>query len=271
MKASAPASSANLGPGFDALALALDIRCEVTVEASDAWEFPETDRNGFLGRAAARVSDRPLRVEVASDIPVGRGLGSSAALLAALTLAVTRLRGEDDDLPAIYRVVSELEEHADNAAAAVFGGCVYAASDRVHQLEVHSSWSVVVAVPDDTLSTPAARRALPDSVPFGVAVRTSSRAIRLVEALRLGDVDLMAGIGADELHEPTRAALRPVTGELLAAGRTAGAPFVAVSGSGPSVVAVVTADTIGPVQSALAEVVGSGLILSPGVAEEGVR
>lgn len=271
MRASAPASAANLGPGFDALALALDIRCEVSVSAADEWALPGADEDGLLEEAATRLSDRPLRVHVESEIPVGRGLGSSAALLSALALAIARLQGDSEDPHSIFRTVAEIEEHADNAAAAVFGGCVLVGGNRVHQLELHESWSLVVAVPDVTLSTAEARRALPAAVPFDVAVRTGARAIRLVEALRTGNVELMREIGADELHEPTRIALRPLVGDLLSAGRAGGAPLVAISGSGPSVVAIVDAESSEAVEAALADAMDSGVVLRPGVARQGVR
>lgn len=269
MKGSAPASSANLGPGFDSLALALDLRCEVDVDASPEWEVAD-DPDGFVRSAAERISSEPLRIRIRSDIPLGKGLGSSAAVLAALETAVHRLREEPEDLRVVFEAVSAAEGHPDNAAAAVYGGLVLTGPGVVHRMEMHPSLSVVVAVPDDTLSTRDAREALPDSVAFGVASRTSGRAIRLVEGLRTGNVDLLSAIGRDELHEPSRVALRPVIGQLLEEAAAAGSPFVAISGAGPSVLAIVTDDTRGGVSQALQEAVGDGSVIRPAVSVQGV-
>lgn len=270
MKASAPASSANLGPGFDSLAVALDLRCEVTVSNSNRWEITD-DPGGFLRSAAERVSANPLRVEVDSEIPVGRGLGSSAAVLAALELAVARLDGKPDDLHRVFQAVASAEGHPDNAAAAVYGGLVLAGPDGVHRLELHSSLSILVAVPEASLATEEARDILPATVPFAVAAEAARRAMRLVEALRTANITLLAGVGRDELHEPHRVRLRPLIGDLLEAAEGAGAPFAAISGSGPAVVAVVTAEAQEAVVRALQHAVGSGSVLNPGVSADGVR
>ena len=268
MKASAPASSANLGAGFDALALALDLMCEVEVEAGDSWDIAG-DPDGFVRAAAERFSPHPLRIRVASDIPLGKGLGSSAAVLAALGTAITRLQGGPDDRGRVFDAVAAIEGHPDNAAAAVYGGLVLAHGGGIHRLEVHPSLSVIVAVPDVSLPTGEARRVLPSEVPFGAAVRTSARAMCLIEGLRTGDTDLLSAIGRDELHEPYRVSLRPVIGRLLEAASRAGSPFTAISGAGPAVLAVVT-DATGPaVADALGEIVGR--VFSPSIAVEGVR
>jgi homoserine kinase len=269
MKASAPASSANLGPGFDSLALALDLRCEVDVEAGSEWEVAD-DPDGFVRSAAERISPHPLRVRVRSDIPRGKGLGSSAAVLAALETAVRRLQGEPEDPRAVFEAVSAAEGHPDNAAATVYGGLVLAGAGRVRHLDLHPSLLVVVAVPENVLPTGEARGVLPPQVPFDVAARTADRAIRLIEGLRTGMIELLQEIGRDELHEPHRVALRPETGRLLDAADAAGAPFAAISGAGPSVLAIVTEGTGDRVARAFAELVGMDSVLIPGVARQGV-
>ena len=268
MKASAPASSANLGPGFDCLALALDLRCTVEVSAGFDWSVGPGDPGGFVEAAARRLSREPLAVELTSEIPVGRGLGSSAAVLTALTLAIWRHQGKPDDQQSLFQFVARAEGHPDNAAAAVYGGLAYSDSGRTRQLELHESWRPVVAVPDGALSTPEARAALPGSVPCEVAALTAARLVRLVEGLRTGDVGLLRSIEADELHEPHRIALRPALGGLLAAARAAGAPFAAISGSGPSVIALTTDDEFESVAAALGAI-ESVEVLAPAVAVSG--
>lgn len=268
MKASAPASSANLGPGFDCLALALDVRCEVEVAAGAAGVLTP-DPDGFVARWAQRLTDAPLEIRVTSDIPVGRGLGSSAALVTALTAAVHAHQGRTADRNELFDLVAASEGHPDNAGAAVFGGLIHAGSDGVHPLEIHESWLPVVGVPEVTLATDEARRHLPETVPLAVASRTAARVALLVEALRTGDSELMAAVTPDELHEPHRIALRPVIGELMAASRSGGAAYCAVSGSGPSVLAFATAATVDRVVQAL-EDAGAARVLTPHVDRVGV-
>lgn len=268
MRASAPASSANLGPGFDCLALALDLRCEVSVEKSDGWQVHPDDPTGSIESAARTMSADPLTITIDSDIPIGRGLGSSAAVRAALAAAVGRLAGTSVDLEALYSVVAAQEGHPDNAAAAVFGGLVLAGPETVHRLELHPSFSAVVAVPDETLPTSEARSSLPAMVPFGVAAHTSRRAIALIEGLRTGNLELLDGMGGDELHEPHRVAIRPVIGQLLDAARRAGAPAAFISGAGPSVLALVTDQTRPGVVTAFEEL-GTNVLI-PKIAPHGV-
>lgn len=269
MKASAPASSANLGPGFDCLALALDLRCEVTVQVSSEWRVAPEDPDGIVESAARQLRSEPLSVLIDSDIPIGRGLGSSAAVLSALAAAIQRLDGGVENGEAVFEFVAAQEGHVDNAAAAVFGGLVHAGPHGVYPLEIHASWQPVVAVPDETLPTSEARVALPEDVPLGVASRTASRMARLIEALRTGDSDLLRTLEPDELHEPYRIALRPVIGELMGAARSTGVPFVAISGAGPSVIALTTDVSADRITQAF-EAVGAR-VLVPRVALEGVR
>ena len=269
MKASAPASSANLGAGFDCLALALDLRCSVTVEPNDQWAVSPAEADGFVRAAAQQLHERPLAISIESEIPVGRGLGSSAAVLAALTAAIGRLGGGEDDLNAIFESTAAREGHPDNAAAAVFGGLMLSGPNGVHRLDVHDSIHPVIAVPDVTLPTSEARAVLPDTVPFGVVVRSGSRLLRLVEGLRTGEAELLRTIGPDELHEPYRIALRPIIGELMSAARSAGASFVAMSGAGPSVIALTDKSNVSEIRRAF-ESVPSTRVLAPRIASEGV-
>ena len=271
MRATAPASTANLGPGFDVLALALDIRCTVSVESADEFQVLSPDPDGFVAAVTRQLTEDPVSVTVDSSIPAGKGLGSSAAITAALGAAIARLHGAEPVHDNLFELVADIEGHPDNAAAAVYGGLVATDGDQAHLLDLDPDLRVLVAVPDITLPTEEARAALPSKIAFSVAARTASRAIRLIEGLRQGDHDLLRSIGPDELHEPYRIEIRPIIGDLLDAALGAGALFSAMSGAGPSVVAIVAQPQETQVMSALSEAVGSGVVLSPQVALTGVE
>jgi homoserine kinase len=274
--ASAPASSANLGPGFDVLALALSPRCRVSVELAEGWEVvgPEGTEDEGLQALVWGVAGAapPHRVEVTSDIPIGRGLGSSAALRVAAAAALEASSGEVR-LDRVFRTAAAAEGHSDNAAAAVHGGLVAVGPlGEVRRLAIHPSLTVVVAVPDATLSTAAARAVLSAEVSRGVAVRTVARVAFLVEGLRTADPDAFREAAGDEIHEVPRRHLSPLSFQLGFAARAAGALHASWSGAGPSVLAITTEDRRDAVHTAMEEALaGAGTMLRPLIEREGVR
>jgi homoserine kinase len=274
--ASAPASSANLGPGFDVLALALSPRCRVTAELAEGWEVagPDGAADEALEALVWGVAGAapPHRVEVTSDIPIGKGLGSSAALRVAVAAALETSSGEMR-LERVFRNAAQAEGHPDNAAAAVYGGLVaVGALGAVRRLAMHASLVVVVAVPDAVLATGEARSVLPAEVSRGVAVRTAARIAFLVEGLRTADPEAFREAAGDEIHENPRRHLSPLSFRLGYAARAAGALHAAWSGAGPSVLAVTTEDRRDAVQVAMEEALaGSGIVLCPGIDRDGVR
>lgn len=274
LTASAPASSANLGPGFDVLALALALRCRVTVEQSEGWELAGAAQDEQLQSLVWEVAGAspPHRVEVSSDIPMGRGLGSSAALRAAVAAALEASVGELR-LDRVFRTVAAVEGHPDNAAAAVFGGLVAVGPvGEVRRLAMHPSLVVVVALPDAVLPTAQARSVLSAEVSRGVAVRTAARVAFLVEGLRTADPEAFREAAGDEIHEAPRRHLSPVSHHLAIAARAAGALHAAWSGAGPAVLAICTEERRDAVTVALGEVLGgSGEVISPAIDREGVR
>ncbi len=208
-------------------------------------------------------------MRIDSDIPIGRGLGSSAAVLVATAAAITG-EAERDDL---FEAATEVEGHADNVAAAVFGGLVAVGADgSVHRLAVHPSLQLVVAVPDEVLSTAEAREVLPSEVSRQVAVRSAARLAMLIEGLRTADpVSLSAALG-DEMHEAPRRSITETPARLIAAALGAGAVYAAWSGAGPSVIGFVLGDSIDPVAAALkASLGGRGSVLELVIDREGVR
>lgn len=260
-----PATSANLGPGFDALGLALDLYDDVVVRVTDepgltvdvagmgAASVPRNARHLVVRSMRATfklLGGAPPGLEVvcANRIPHGRGLGSSAAAIVAGVVAARGLVANgnermDDD--AVLAHASELEGHPDNVAACLFGGLTIAWNDadgaRAVKVPTSNALAPVVFVPGSSSSTKATRKLLPESVPHADAVANAARSALLVEALRAHPEDLMAAT-EDRLHQPYRAEAMPRTASLVAELREAGIPAV-VSGAGPTVLALTTSAT----------------------------
>lgn len=252
-----PATSANLGPGFDSLGLALDLHdvvlarvvdrgLSVDVAGEGAADVPRDEKHLVVRAMRAtftRLGGQPPGLEVvcANRIPHGRGLGSSAAAIVAGVVAAGSLvlgSLSDDDALAL---ATKLEGHPDNVAACLLGGATLAWSDgerpRAVRLGLHPDITTVVFVPTGTLQpTRAARRLLPASVPHALAARTAARAGLLVHALATHP-ELLASAAGDELHEPFRLAVQPDSAGLVHRLRTAGVAAV-LSGSGPTVLAL---------------------------------
>lgn len=273
-EASAPASSANLGPGYDTLALALDLRCRVAATPAAQWSIVHHGPERYEGLhgedailfAARRMSERPLALEVWNHIPLCRGLGSSAAALAAGFMAAGRAAGADPTQDDIFDLVAEIEGHPDNAAAAAYGGLVGFSEGRVLELELSDRWRIVAGVPGDHLPTSDARKVVPEHVEMAVVSRSLGRTVALVEGLRTGDEAVLAAAGGDELHEQPRASLNPLADRMSEAARKAGAAHACWSGAGPSVLAFTIDVHRQAVQSAIDEVLGDdghALALAP--------
>ncbi|MGA7269954.1 MAG: homoserine kinase [Acidimicrobiia bacterium] len=277
-EASAPASSANLGPGFDVIALALGLRCRVMAEPADEWSIdhgegqqPDSDSDDAVLAAARRAlgEDHPVAMKVDNEIPIGRGLGSSAAAIAAGSAAALLAMGEGADPDHVFELTASMEGHPDNAAAAVYGGLVLVpAEGRPRRLPIHPGLQPVVAVPAEVFFTAEARRAVPGSVKRDVAIRTGSRIAALVAGLITGDAQLLAAAHGDEIHEGPRSQVHPETARLVQRARSAGALHAAWSGSGPSVIAIVESGEESRVTDALT--VPGIRVFTPEVATEGL-
>jgi homoserine kinase len=256
-----PATSANLGPGFDSFGLALDLCNEVSIdteaEPGVTWEGEgadelATDGSDMVSAAISRVGSfhglepPPLRLHGVNAIPLERGLGSSsAAAVAGVVLASRLFRGSIDELDptvghdphTVARLAGEIEGHPDNAAPAAFGGFTIATADgAVRRLDPHPDLRPVVLVPMGVrLPTAEARRSLPPSVPMEDAIFNAAHAALMVEAVTL-DPSRIADALHDRLHQRVRLALVPAVKELFDALWSTRVP-VCVSGAGPSLLA----------------------------------
>ncbi len=263
-----PASSANLGPGFDALGLALSLYDEATITlrpdsevvvdiaGMGADSLPRGERHLLLSslrRAAEHFGGQVdgVEIRVRNAIPQGRGLGSSAATITAgVAAAAMLISGQDSlDRASVLALAAQIEGHPDNVAACVYGGLTIswqgAGGASAVALAVHPNIQPVLYVPDSELSTDLARGLLPASVPHADAAFTAGRSALLIYALTLAP-RLLLEATEERLHQSYRAAAMPDTTSLLESLRLAGIAAV-VSGAGPSVLALrVTGSATGP-------------------------
>jgi len=275
--ATAPASSGNLGAGFDALALAVDLWCRCEAERSDDWWIEQegtrarAPHSDLVVRAVQHaVGDRPMTLRIGNDIPRSRGLGSSSAVTAAAAASAMRAVGIEPTDQGLFEIVSALEGHPDNAAATVYGGLVIAYDGVVGRLTIAPELRVVLAIPDLRLSTHQARAALPGAVRHQVAARSVARVGMLLEGLRTGDPAMLDKATGDELHELPRRSLSPLTGRLIEAARAGGALHAAWSGAGPTVIAFATDATRSQVEATLSATLGDeGVTMLPAISDRG--
>ena len=233
-----PASSANLGPGFDAFAAALSLHMELEVEETGSFSVETdlqiaTDRRNLAVRGFAKLHapDR-FTFRIRSNIPLSGGLGTSAAAYVAGLMAADHLFELDADL---LGLATALEGHPDNVAAALLGGFVICADGAATRFDIPAGLEAVLVVPHEPVRTKEARAALPDVVPMADAVYNVGHASLLTLGLARGDWDLVArGLG-DRLHQPHRTHLYPRSAQVVEHAREIGALGATISGAGPTV------------------------------------
>ena len=236
-----PASTANLGPGYDSFGAALSIHLSLEVEETGGGLRVETDipgvpadRSNLVVRAfeALRPADG-LTFRMVSDIPVSAGLGSSAAAIVAGLVAADHMY--ELDAP-IFDLAAELEGHPDNVAAALYGGFVICArGEPPHRFEPRAGLEGVIVTPPDLVPTAEARAALPAEVPMEDAVHNIAHASLLVLGLSTGDLSLVARGMGDRIHQPRRAHLYARSMDLVRRAGEFGAVGATISGAGPTV------------------------------------
>ena len=254
---SVPASTSNLGPGFDCLGMALALHNRLTISSvEDGLEVTirgegqgslSTDDSNLVVRAARRLFEEigrdpgGLRIQQENGIPVASGLGSSASAVVGGLLAANALAGKPLERPALLSLAMDMEGHPDNAVPALYGGLTLVIQDGqrliVEPVEV-PPMKLVVVLPKYRLSTADARAALPETVSMGDAIFNASRLAALVRALAAGDYERLGVATQDRLHQPYRLPLVPGMANAFEAALAAGASAVALSGAGPSVVAL---------------------------------
>jgi homoserine kinase len=262
-RARVPATSANLGPGFDALGIALSLYAWIEMAPADETsvallgartEGLPSDKSNLLYGIAQRVFDEAgvkvpeLEIAFAGDIPLTRGLGSSAAAIAGALGAANALIGDALPRDELFRIATSIEGHPDNVGPAIYGGIVSAVWDgerAAHiRLDAPPSLTTLVAIPTYELETKKARAALPDSYSRADAVFNLSRAALLTAALATGNLDVLRHTLDDRLHQPYRAPLVPGLSRVLREASAHGALGAALSGAGPTAIAFVDKTSI---------------------------
>ena len=260
-----PASTSNLGPGFDTLGMALDLCNEVTLRvgrigdasgvdhiSGSGADSLATDESNLVLRAATALYRRlgqtppPLRATLHNRIPLARGLGSSGAAAIGGLVAANILTGEHLDEADLLALAADLEGHPDNAAPALMGGLVISAVAEsrdgrrilTHRLPPPPA-AIALCIPDQPLATEAARRVLPRRIPLDTAVHNLGRVALLVAALATGDYTHLRQAMDDRLHQPPRAMVFPPLVPVMAAALDAGAAGACLSGAGSTLLAIV--------------------------------
>jgi homoserine kinase len=253
-----PASSANLGPGFDCLGLALDLwnevevavtgdHLELQIEGEGAGILPTSEENAII--VAMRKYARQEKINLPAGlqlicrnrIPLGSGLGSSAAAAVAGILIASAFSNNSPERNNLLGCAASLEGHPDNAAACLCGGLVAVMNDQDRPLVrcvAVAPLALAIAVPSLDFPTHQARAVLPKTVSFNDAVFNMSHAVMVIEALRSGDLELLGVAMQDHLHQSYRLSFIPGAEQAVLSAFQAGAAAVALSGAGPSLMAV---------------------------------
>lgn len=257
-----PASSANLGPGYDAMAAAVSLHLELEVEETGEFSLDpgglevSTGRNNLIVQAFESLhSADGIAFRLRSEIPLARGLGSSAAAIVAGLFAADHLfelaLGKEEFLAH----AAALEGHPDNVAAAIYGGFVVCGEEAgrpvAARFDAPDGLEGVVVIPDEELSTESARMAIPEQLPRADAIANVSAASTLVLGLTSKDFDLISRGLRDAIHQPRRRSLYPRSMEIVDGAREIGALGATISGAGPTVLVWTTWQEAGGVAAAL--------------------
>ena len=248
-----PATTANMGPGFDAFGCALSLYTDVTFEETDEGleitgcpeEFTGPDNLAYTAYCAVLTSMneevRGIKIHIDAHIPVCRGLGSSAALLVAGAMGANILRGNKLSTQGLLNITNAMEGHPDNLAPAFFGGLTASMVDNglpvCVSFPLHSDWEFLALIPEFDLPTKLARSVLPDQVSRADAIYNVSHGALVLKALELGDEKLLRTAIQDKLHQNYRKKLIPDFEKIEALARSVGCAFC-LSGAGPTLLCI---------------------------------
>lgn len=282
-----PATSANLGPGFDCLGLALPIYNTITIEETvlpgtgieinlmseeeeviDELIFDNIprDENNIVYKAVEMlynsIGQEPseLKINIQSQIPITRGLGSSAAVIVGGLLAANKLLGSPADETALLSIATEVEGHPDNVAPAILGGFVLSSQEDdgsiiYRKLNWPKEWDITVCIPDFELSTNIARSVIPEQIPIQDAVYNAKHLAMLIQAVNTKDEKLMKSALHDKLHQPYRAKLVPGMKEIMEAFKHEdGVLGCVLSGAGPTMLVISHKYDLDKIKSTVKEV-----------------
>ena len=234
-----PASTSNLGPGFDCLGVALRIYNDVIVTRGEKSRLPA------IARAAAdlffqrtRCAPFSFSISIRGDVPSSRGLGGSVTVRLGALLAMNFLSGNRLDRLSIFQLCAQLEGHPDNAAPAVFGGFTVVREENVQRFHVSTALSFVLLIPNFEVETSAARKILPPQITRTAAIKNSANSSAITAAFASGNYQNLRGAFRDHLHQPYREKLIPFLPHVIIAAEKAGALGAFLSGSGSTIAAV---------------------------------
>ena len=262
-----PATTTNIGPGFDCMGIALTLYNEITVEEAvmpgsgikinliDYNEEPldlnvPTDKNNIVYKAIELLYNfigqtaTDLDITIKTGIPVARGLGSSASVIVGGLVAANELLGKPADFDVLISIATEVEGHPDNIAPALLGGFVLSSLEEdgsvfYHKLEWPKEWKLTVFIPDFELDTSISRSVLPESIPIKDAAFNIRRAAMLIDAIKTKDTEILKKALQDKLHQPYRAKLVAGFDEIMKALKNMEGVYGCVlSGAGPSILVI---------------------------------
>jgi len=235
-----PATTANLGPGYDCLGIALMLGNRVTVSRTEApVELPpivEKAAEAFF--AAADLARFPFSWSIEGEVPQSRGLGSSVTVRLGVLSGLNALAGNPLTREQLFGLCARLEGHPDNAAPAAFGGFTVAGGENISRFEVSLALEFVLLIPDFEVATPDARRVLPATLDRLAAVASAANACRITAAFATQDYEKLRGAFTDHFHQPHRLPLIPFLNDVITAGENAGAIGGFLSGSGSTICCV---------------------------------
>lgn len=271
-----PATIANLGPGFDCFGLALSLYNIVTVEETvypttglqinilgeeelASTSLIPTNESNLIYRAIELLynytgqNPPALRINVQSNIPIAKGLGSSASVIVGGVLAANKLLGNPADEAAILAVANEVEGHPDNITPAILGGFVLSSAEAdgsviYRKIQWPDEWKLTLCIPDYELATQISRSVLPQNVPFEDATFNAKRCAMFIEALHSKDEELMKYALTDKLHQPYRSRLIPSFDEIRESLKEVDVLGTVISGAGPSILVISKSSVIGEIR-----------------------